>query len=84
MNRISRMVQPSPSVRATMPYRDGPTDRPNWCVGQPVARFDSDEEGIVVEANEVAIKVKWQSGATSYYRHGKPCNVQLVNIRRKR
>ena len=44
-------------------------------VGQRVCRKDSDEQGTVVESNG-EIKVKWDSGRTSYFRRGNPGNVR--------
>lgn len=50
--------------------------RSTWRVGQRVQRKNSAELGIVAEADG-QIKVKWDSGSTSYFRHGKEANVQL-------
>ncbi|MGE9008167.1 hypothetical protein ACO2JO_06270 [Leptospira interrogans] len=46
-------------------------------VGQRVAREDSGEQGTIVEADG-EIKVKWDSGRTSYYRRKKPAKIELV------
>ena len=47
--------------------------------GQRVCRKDSQEQGTVVEANG-HIKVKWDSGATSYLKRSKPGNVMLLSV----
>ncbi|MBR1157171.1 hypothetical protein [Bradyrhizobium sp. JYMT SZCCT0428] len=46
-------------------------------VGQRVAREDSGEIGTIVEVDG-EIKVKWDSGRTSYYRRKKPAKIELV------
>ena len=46
-------------------------------VGQRVSRKDSDELGAIVEVDG-EIKVKWDSGRTSYYRRSVQANVQLI------
>lgn len=46
-------------------------------VGQRVSREDSGEMGTIVEVNG-EIKVKWDSGRTSYYRRKKPAKIELV------
>jgi hypothetical protein len=51
-------------------------DRSTWLTGQRVLRKCTDELGTVVETNG-SIKVKWDSGQTSYFRHGEPANVRL-------
>ena len=43
--------------------------------GQRVTRKDTTEGGIVIEADAKRIKVKWDGGATSYYRRGREGNV---------
>lgn len=45
-------------------------------VGQRVSRRDSDELGNVVSTTG-HVKVKWDCGATSYFRWGKHANVRL-------
>lgn len=50
--------------------------RATWRVGQRVIRKDSRELGTVVEVDG-SIKVKWDGGRTSVFRHGKQANVQL-------
>lgn len=52
------------------------TARHTWPVGQRLARKDTEELGTVVEANR-QIKVTWDRGRTSYFRHGQQANVQL-------
>jgi hypothetical protein len=42
---------------------------PTWKVGQRVARPSSNEFGTVVEITRDQMKIKWDSGATSDYRH---------------
>jgi hypothetical protein len=44
-------------------------------LGQRVTRKDTTEGGTVVEADSRRIKVKWDGGATSYYRRGRDGNV---------
>ncbi len=47
-----------------------------WKVGRRVCRPDGQDRGTIVEANGV-IKVKWDSGRTSYFERGKQSNVLL-------
>jgi hypothetical protein len=54
-------------------------DRTNWPVGQRVARKDSEDHGTVTEQNG-QIRVRWDDGRTSYFRHGRMANVQLEKI----
>jgi hypothetical protein len=52
---------------------------PSWRPGRRVFRsdkLDRQEYGTIVRANG-EIKVKWDSGRTSYYRRKVPANVQL-------
>jgi hypothetical protein len=51
-------------------------NRTTWQVGQRVIRKDDEELGTVVETDG-SIKVKWDGGSTSYFRHGSPGNIQL-------
>ena len=51
-------------------------DYPSWRVGQRVRRKDSEELGTVVSSNG-NIKVKWDNGATSYFKRGQPAKVRL-------
>jgi hypothetical protein len=60
------------------PAMEPKVDRSNWKAGQRVVRKDSDELGTVVEAYLGFIKVRWDSGSTSYYRPGEPGNVKLA------
>jgi len=46
-------------------------------VGQRVSRKDSRALGTVAEVSEHAIKIKWDSGATSYYRRDDLSDVVL-------
>jgi len=42
------------------------------------SRKDTEELGTVVEINgSIKIKVTWDGGRTSYFRHGNPGNTQL-------
>jgi hypothetical protein len=50
-------------------------DRATWKVGQRVSRKDTDELGTVTKING-SIKVEWDGGRTSYFRHGKPGNIE--------
>jgi hypothetical protein len=52
------------------------SSRASWPVGQRVARKNSKELGTVVE-HDGQIKVKWDDGKTSYYRHGQHANVEI-------
>jgi len=51
-------------------------DRATWHVGQRVARKNTQELGTVVEHNG-SIKVRWDGGRTSYFRHSETANVKL-------
>ena len=59
---------------------DQPTDRSTWPIGLRVSRKDTHEAGTVIENNN-KIKVKWDSGETSYYRHGREANIQLQPVK---
>jgi hypothetical protein len=59
-----------------MPQSNLTTNRTTWQIGQRVSRKSTDELGTVVEING-SIKVRWDGGATSYFRHGAPGNIQL-------
>jgi hypothetical protein len=51
-----------------------------WRIGRRVSRTDKwarEELGTIVAANG-AIKVRWDSGRTSYYRRNMPANLQLT------
>jgi hypothetical protein len=51
-----------------------------WRVGQRVARKTSDEFGTVTEVRQDGtIKVKWDSGRTSYYDPYTPANVKMAS-----
>jgi hypothetical protein len=54
------------------------SERADWQVGQRVARKNSNELGVVVEVDRGVVKVKWDRGATSYYRLEAPGNVKLA------
>jgi hypothetical protein len=58
----------------TQQHLAGP-DRTSWCVGQRVSRKDTEELGTVTEIDG-KIKVEWDGGSTSYFRHGREANVQ--------
>lgn len=47
-------------------------------LGQRVMRGNGSEQGTVVEATEQEIKVKWDRGATSYFRRGAHGNVRSL------
>lgn len=51
-------------------------NRATWRIGQRVTRKDSGELGTVIETDG-SIKVKWDTGQTSYFRHGQSANVEL-------
>jgi hypothetical protein len=51
-------------------------NRAMWPVGQRVSRKDTQELGTVIE-NNGSIKVKWDAGRTSYFRHGEAANIKL-------
>ena len=60
-----------------MPQTDSDTtSRAAWRVGQRVWRKDTQELGTVIE-NNGSIKVKWDAGRTSYFRHGEAANIKL-------
>jgi hypothetical protein len=61
------MLEPIPTVSA---------NRATWPVGQRVSRKDTQELGTVIKING-SIKVKWDGGRTSYFRHGTQANIQL-------
>lgn len=48
-----------------------------WRAGERVSRKNSDDLGFIVEVAEL-IKVKWDSGRTSYYRRDRSANVRLL------
>ena len=51
-------------------------NRATWPVGQRVSRKDSEELGTVTKTNG-SLKVRWDGGRTSYFRHGTQANIQL-------
>ena len=55
-------------------------DRATWTVGQRVSRKDSDKLGTVVETDG-SIKVRWDDGKTSYFRHEDEANVCLKQLK---
>ena len=55
------------------------TDRVLWPVGLRVSRKDTNELGTVVE-HDGKIKVKWDDGKTSDYRHGEEASAQLAQV----
>ena len=60
-----------------MPQTDPDTkSRAAWPIGQRVSRKDTHELGTVIE-NNGSIKVKWDAGPTSYFRHGEAANIKL-------
>jgi len=52
-----------------------PEARANWRVGQRVSRKNSGELGTVTQ-KDGTIKVKWDDGKTSYFRHKESGNVK--------
>ena len=50
--------------------------------GQRVSRKDGAERGTVVEADG-KVKVKWDSGRTSYYVRGRPGNVAPIETEKQ-
>ena len=50
-------------------------DRANWRVGQRVSRKNSGELGTVTQTDGT-IKVEWDDGKTSYFRHKESANVK--------
>ncbi len=61
------MIEPPKPITAS---------RATWPVGMRVSRKDTGELGTVVD-HDGDIKVKWDDGRTSYFRHGQQANVQL-------
>jgi hypothetical protein len=53
-----------------------PSDTTDWTVGRRASRPDGKDAGTIVEAGD-EIKVKWDSGRTSYFQRGKASNVLL-------
>jgi hypothetical protein len=51
-----------------MPETIPTADRATWKVGQRVSRKDTDELGTVTKING-SVKVEWDGGRTSYFRH---------------
>jgi hypothetical protein len=76
--RVADIARPSIS-QVTIERKPVEADRANWRVGQRVSRTDSQELGVVIEARRT-IKVKWDSGRTSYYRPDAPANVRLKEL----
>jgi len=58
------------------PILTATANRATWHVGQRVSRTDTDELGTVMKING-SIKVKWDGGRTSYFRHCETANIQL-------
>jgi hypothetical protein len=55
------------------------TDRVLWPIGLRVSRKDTNQLGGVVE-NVGQMKVQWDDGKTSSYRHAEEANVQLAQV----
>src|SRR5437667_11229569 len=68
--REMAMPQASPTVTA---------NRATWHIGQRVSRKNTRELGTVVE-NNGSMKVKWDAGRTSYFRHSEAANVKLKDV----
>ena len=56
------------SMRPTPDAYDMAAQSAAWRIGERVARIGSGNRGTVDEVTEHAVKIKWDSGATSYYR----------------
>jgi GAF domain-containing protein len=54
------------------------SDRASWRLGQRVSRKKTSERGTVIDVADGTIKVKWDGGATSIFKHGQSGNVQLI------
>jgi hypothetical protein len=52
-------------------------DRSKWKIGQRVARPNSNELGTVVQTDGM-IKVKWDDGSTSYFRHKNKSDIKAA------
>jgi hypothetical protein len=80
-----RVVDRSGQGRLAMPHvhPTATADRATWHVGQRVVRKNTQELGTVVEHNG-SIKVKWDAGRTSYFRHSETANVKLKAASAKR
>ena len=52
-------------------------DRAKWRVGQRISRIATGDRGTVDEVSEHTIKIKCDSGATSYYRRADVGSVLL-------
>jgi hypothetical protein len=72
----------------SVPEKDGPPRQlhpvlplltPDWTIGRRVSRPDGRDAGTIVEAGS-EIKVKWDSGRTSYFERGKVANVRLEDV----
>jgi hypothetical protein len=55
------------------------SSRKTWPVGQRVTRKTSDAEGTVADTAN-PIKVSWDDGATSYYRHSTDADVKAREL----
>jgi hypothetical protein len=44
------------------------SDRPKWRLGRRVSRKDSGALGTIAEVPEQVVQIKWDGGATSFYR----------------
>jgi hypothetical protein len=65
-------------LRRPDPTTVTPPDRPKWFVGQRVMRTKPEAIGTVGEVDG-RLKVKWDSGATSYYTLIEARNIQAVD-----
>jgi hypothetical protein len=77
---VGRFQQRTREVAVTEPIPAA--NRVTWRVGQRVSRKDTEELGTVVEIDG-SIKVKWDDGSTSYFRHGDPGSIQLKQPQRE-
>jgi hypothetical protein len=65
---------------ASSPQSTIGSNRQTWHVGQRVSRKDSEVCGTVTEIDG-EIKVRWDGGRTSYFRHGAEANVQSIELK---
>ena len=72
---LAQSYQVSARVDAFCRSRD--VDKINWRNGQRVERVDSNEQGTVMQEG-ANVKVRWDGGATSYFKSGKAGNVKLA------
>lgn len=74
IDRLNAIHRAKTAIDTVLGKRRGP-DRSDWQIGQQVVRDDGSETGTVIDANG-SIKVLWENGQTSYFRHGRQGNVK--------